>query len=228
MKPHLLLAETKTPDGGRLSLHEHDGSFAIRFNNQELMHSQAATSELLLGELALAHLPREAPARCLIGGLGLGFTVRAMLGAAGPKMKITVAELIPAVIEWNRTYLAGLNGSLLNDRRVEAKAVDVFDLIGQSAPGSWDAIALDIDNGPFALVKADNERLYRRRGLLALHAALAPKGRAAIWSAGPDPRFAADLGKAGFSVEVVPAKVRPGSRRAAYTIFVADKRPARS
>lgn len=223
MKPHRLLAEARTPDGASLTLHEHDGSFCIRLGGRELMHSKAAASELSLGEVGTARLARGKPARVLIGGLGLGFTLRSVLDRTGTEVNVEVAELLPAIVAWNREHLAVLNGTLLNKGRVMVRVGDVFDLVEGAVPANYDAILLDIDNGPSAMVQAANARLYDARGLRLLAAALAPGGRLVVWSAGEDRAFEQRLAKAGFRVETVAVKIHAGARQAAGRLFVGDK-----
>ena len=223
MKPTLKLAETATPDGARLALYEHDGSYCIRLNQEELMHSRLSASEQRLGELAAGPLASHAHPSVLIGGLGLGFTLKSVLDQLGPEATVHVAELIPAVVDWNRSFLLGLNGSLLSDPRVEIMVADVWDAIARVGHARYDAVLLDIDNGPEAMVQKQNARLYDRKGLEKIAAVLRPGGRAAIWSARPNHGFAQRLAGAGFAVEVVPAKLHTNAKRCACTIFVADK-----
>lgn len=225
MKPHLKLAEAFAPGGGRMTLHEHDGSYCIRINGHVLMDSSATASEILLGELAvrrpLAQLA--AQPRILVGGLGLGFTLGRVLEGVGPQARLIVAELIPAVVEWNRSHLRDLNGALLDDPRVELFPDDVGELIRRAPAASFDAVLLDVDNGPIAMVQRGNRDLYSREGVASLAASLRPGGRAAIWSAGRDDRFADRLAAGGFAVEIVPARTHATARRAAHVIYVADK-----
>lgn len=223
MKPHRLLAEARTPDGGSLTLHEHDGSFCIRLGGRELMHSKAAASELTLGEVGTARLVPGKAARVLIGGLGLGFTLRSVLERTGLNAAVEVAELLPAIVAWNREHLGVLNGPLLDDRRVVVRVGDVFDLVRRAEPASYAAILLDIDNGPSAMVQAANARMYDRRGLQLLGAALAPGGRLVVWSAGEDRAFEQRLAQAGFRVQAVPVKIHAGARQSAGRLFVGDK-----
>lgn len=221
MKPQIKLAETATPEGGRLALFEHDGSYAIRLNGQGLMDSSRSGSEATLGELAVARLGGPAPARVLVGGLGLGVTLRSVLEHVGAQATVEVAELVRAVVEWNRGFLFGLNGALLEDPRVEVVTEDVWELLGR---GAYDAVVLDVDNGPAAMVHGPNARLYGAPGLGRLAAALKPGGRAVVWSAGGEERgFTRRLGGAGLRVEVVPAKPHPRAKRCSHTIYVADK-----
>jgi spermidine synthase len=225
MKPNLKLAETTTPEGARLILYEHDGAYCIRLNGQDLMHSAAATSELRLGELAAERLSGQPESLSLLGGLGLGFTLKGLLAQGGPGAKVQVAELIPAIIEWNRTLLPHLNGALLNDSRVEVLGQDVWTLLVKAAPAQYDAVVLDIDNGPTAMVQKQNCRLYSREGLQRIVGVLKPGGRACFWSAQAAPAFAKSLERAGFATKVVPAPLYAGANRCAVSLYVAEKAP---
>jgi spermidine synthase len=222
MKPHLKLAEILTPDGARLSLHSHDRNFCIRLNGQDLMHSATASSELQLGELATEGLAGR-PVRILIGGLGLGFTLKAVLEKTSPDTTVEVAELFPAVVEWNRTFLKELNGALLTDPRVKILVADVGHVLSHASAAPYDAILLDIDNGPTAMVQANNAGHYRAQGIQRIADALKPGGRAAIWSAKADHAFETRLRKAGFTVKSTPAKLYATAKRTTYTIYLADK-----
>jgi spermidine synthase len=146
-----------------------------------------------------------------------------VLNTLGPDATVQVVELMPAVVAWNREFLVGLNGALLDDARVEITVADVWDVIARAQLSSYDAVILDIDNGPDGLVQEQNDRVYHQAGLQRLSAILKPGGRAAIWSAWPDHRFVERLTDAGFMVETVPAKLHAHAKRCAYTIFVADK-----
>lgn len=223
MKPRIKLAEVKTPDGGQLSLYEHDGVWSMSLNGAELMHSKASASERLLGELGIQRVGRNRPARILIGGLGLGFTLRAVLESVGQEAVVELVELLPDVIEWNRQHLQELNGALLDDTRVRVIAQDVGLVIRESEEKRYDAILLDVDNGPVAMVSAENRWLYSSKGLKAVRRALVPGGRAVLWSAGPDKAFENRLRQLGFAVEAVPAKVHENAKRAAYLLYVADR-----
>lgn len=223
MKPNVILAETKTPDGARLTLVEHDGDFCIRVNGQQLMHSAVTASELQLGTLGCERHAGKRGTRILIGGLGLGFTLKSVLQSAGRADTIHVAELFPEIVEWNRTFLSGLNGKLLNDPRVKVLTEDVKVVIRRSARTPYDVIILDIDNGTTAMVMTENHELYSQRGMDVIALALKPGGRAAVWSACPDASVERRLNKAGFTVQAVPAKLYPSAKRSAYMIYVADK-----
>jgi len=224
MKPNITLAEVRTPNGARMTLVEHDGSYCIRVNGQQLMHSSVASSEIKLGAIGCErHAGQSAGLRVLIGGLGLGFTLKSVLQRTGRTAVVHVAELFPEIVAWNRTHLAGLNGPALADRRVTVLEEDVRAVIKRSVGTPYDVIILDIDNGTTAMVSAANHALYAEAGLRQLAAALAPGGRAAIWSACPDVAIERRLAKVGFAVLAVPAKLHEHARRSAYMIYLADK-----
>jgi len=223
MKPECKLAETVTQSGARLTLHEHDGDYAIRMNGQTLMNSALAASELLIGDLAVARLTDQPAPSVLIGGLGLGFSLRSVLAKTGPTATVHVAELIPQVVEWNREFLTTVNGQLVDDPRLTIFTDDVWNVLARSARDRYDALLLDIDNGPTAMVQQPNARLYTPQGIRLMLLALKPGGRAAIWSAALDHAFADRLTRAGFRVEAVPAKLYAKAKRCGCTIYVADK-----
>jgi spermidine synthase len=223
MKPNNTLAETKTPNGARLTLVEHDGDFCIRVNGQQLMHSSVTASEIQLGLIGCERLTLPKNSRVLIGGLGLGFTLKSVLQSVGAKATVEVAELLPEIVAWNRTFLSGLNGKLLGDRRVKILEEDVRHIIGRAPRAPYDVIILDIDNGTTAMVKTENQALYSERGMQAINAALKPGGRAAVWSACDDTAIEKRLKKAGFEVQSIPAKLYASAKRSTYTIYAADK-----
>jgi spermidine synthase len=222
MKPPIILDATATPDGGSLELHEQDGNFGISLDGQELMHSNSVASELLLGSVGVAHLNPETVNQVLIGGLGLGFTLRSVLDSVGPETSVDIVELIPAVIDWNRSHLTQLNGALLDDPRVTVRVRDVYREICEAKPQSYDAILLDVDNGPFAMVAADNASLYSDVGIQLICRALKPGGRAVFWSAGRDPRFEDRLNKADLKFDAIPAKAHKSAERSAYLLYVME------
>src|SRR5664280_1590320 len=223
MKPNRKLAETTTPEGAKLILYEHDGAYCIRLNGVDLVHSSATASELRLGELAAETLSEQLDSLVLLGGMGLGFTLKSLLAKGGSRVKVQVAELIPQVIDWNRNLLAHLNGTLLDDPRVEVLLRDVWTVIAGAEPAHYDALVLDIDNGASAMVQKLNARLYSSKGLERMATVLKPHGRALFWSARPDPAFAKRLARAGFQVEVVPAPLYASAKRCAVSIYVATK-----
>jgi spermidine synthase len=174
--------------------------FSIKLGVAELMTSRLHASEEALATLAAERLKGRTKPRVLIGGLGMGFTLRAALRAFGPNAEIVVAELVPAVVRWARGPMAELFAGSLDDRRVELVEADVAALIGRAKP-LYDAILLDVDNGPEGMTQSANDHLYSMRGLAAARAALSPGGVLAVWSQGPDRAFAKRFEKAGFSVE---------------------------
>ena len=221
MIPFRNLAETRTPDGSRLTLHEHDGDYFIKLDGRQLMSSTSTASELLLADKACQHITREGEPRVLIGGLGLGFSLKRVLELVGKGAVVHAAELVPEVVTWNRELLAPVNGKLLNDPRVEVLVDDVFAVMKNAQP--YDAILLDVDNGPTSFVQTKNRRIYNRRGLAVITRALKRGGRAAFWSAEPEPAFRETLRRAGFQAEEYPAKAHERAKRFAHMIYVAER-----
>ncbi len=226
MKPFITVAQARTSEGAELTLHSHDEHFFLRVNRQPLMGTNASESEMMLAQLACDRLGGNDSTRILIGGLGFGFSLRRVLERVGKKAVVQVAELLPEVITWNREFLSAVNGALLDDPRVEISIADVFQIITDAPKAHFDAILLDVDNGPIAMVHDGNARLYQARGFSAIMRVLKPGGRVTFWSAVNDRAFAKRLSKAGFAVEVVAAKAYAQAKRSAHTIFVAD-RPAK-
>lgn len=204
---------------GELRCYRHDRDFAIWIDRTELMSSRVRGSEEALAELGLAHLAgRESP-RVLIGGLGMGFTLARALAVLSPGATVDVAEIVPTVVEWNRELFGHCAGHPLRDPRARVSVGDVADAIA-AAKATYDAILLDVDNGPEGLSRPANDRLYGSRGLAALHAALRPTGVLAVWSSADHDAFDARLRRAPFRVERhhVRARRTKGPRR---TIWVA-------
>ena len=191
---------TVPDDGGELRLMQRGGEFSIMSGSIELMNSRLSGSEEALATLVSARLEGRPRSQVLIGGFGMGFTLRAALASLGPDAAVTVAELVPAVLAWARGPMAHLTGDCLDDPRVRLLETDVARLIG-SAEAAYDAILLDVDNGPEGLSRAANDRLYDRAGLDAARRALRPRGVLAVWSSSPSPRFSQRLRQAGFRVE---------------------------
>ena len=216
MKAFETLDRFTTADGQELTFHRRDGDYFVYLDGDELMSSRAPGSEKALAEIACGAL-RGRP-RVLIGGLGLGFTLRSALDVPPAGAKVVVAEVFASVIDWNRTYLADLQGDALSDRRTRIEHADVWDLVRTKGP--WDAILLDVDNGPASWCLASNRRLYDQPGLLQLQAALAPNGLVAFWSAQSDPRFLKTLRKSGFDARSHSVRARNG-RGAKHAVFVA-------
>jgi spermidine synthase len=207
MIPWVELDRTPLPRGGELRLMRRGHDFVIKVGVAELMTSRLNASEAALATLAAEALGGRTKPRILIGGLGMGFTLRAALDAFGRGAEIVVAELVPAVVRWARGPMAELFGGSLDDRRVTIVEADVSQLIRTAKP-AYDAILLDVDNGPEGMTQAANDHLYSIRGLGAARAALAPGGVLAVWSEGPDKAFPKRFEKAGFSVE--EKRVRAG------------------
>jgi spermidine synthase len=224
MTPFVTLAQARTPQGAELTLHAHGPHFYLRVNREPLMGTNASESEKMLAQCACAGLRGRKGVRVLIGGLGFGFSLQQALELVGHHAKVEVAELLPEVVAWNRTYLSAVNGALLDDSRVKVVIEDVFQTVINAPPAHYDAILLDVDNGPVAMVQDGNARLYRARGLVAIMRALKPGGRVAFWSASPDRSFGKELTKAGFVVSVVSAKAYAQARRNDHTIFVAERK----
>ena len=209
MKKTILLDQATTPDGSLMTLHEHDGVFMIRVDGVELMSTRQHHSEERLAELACDQIRSTASgATVLIGGLGLGFTLRAALAQLGPNATVVVVELMPAVIQWNQTPEYGLAADAILDPRVEIIAGDVADVL-KTSRGRFDAIILDVDNGASGLTTAANSRLYSAAGLSMARSALKPAGCLAVWSANADPAFVQRMGQSGFAVTVERARTHP-------------------
>ena len=219
MKITRTLASCLTPEGAPMVLHEHDGQHFLTIGGVQLMSTTASASEQTMAELACASLP--AQPRVLIGGLGFGFTLRRVLGLTPPDAVVEVAELLPEVIAWNREFLQGVNGLLLDDPRVKVHLGDVHELLGGKT--RYHAILLDVDNSPDPLVQSGNARLYHRGGISRIREALHPKGRVVFWSANRDEQFARSLERVFKGVECVPAKAYPQAKRFTHTLFVADR-----
>jgi spermidine synthase len=223
MIPRVLIDTAVVPGGGELRLIRRGADFWIMLGANALMSTRLRGSEEALATLVCERIAaRPAPA-VLIGGLGMGFTLRAALGALDADARVVVAELVPAIVAWARGPMAEVHGASLDDPRVRVVNGDVGDLIG-AAPSRYDAILLDVDNGPDALSRGTNDRLYDLEGLRRARAALRPGGILAIWSAAPDPAFSRRLGKAGFAVEEVIVRAHAGRKGAKHLIWLAQRR----
>ena len=222
MIPWTLLDRAQMPGNGvELSLYQRDTEFSIRAGNYELMNSRAYGSEETLAKLPCQKITQHPRARVLIGGLGMGYTVRSALNELGAKAQVVVAELVPAVVQWNREFLADLAGSPLDDNRVTVHEADVGQMI-KTAKEGYNAILLDVDNGPQALTREDNNWLYSLEGLNKAYAALRPKGVLAIWASESEPAFARRLRHAGFEAEKVELRARTGKKGGAhYIVWIA-------
>ena len=209
-------------DGGELKLMRRGDEYSIMLGQIELMNSRLSGSEEALARLSWERVADRKAPRILIGGLGMGFTLRAMLAVASPDAEVVVAELVPAVVAWARGPMAHLFAGCLEDARVTIAQTDVAAAIG-AAPGRFDAILLDVDNGPEALTTASNDDLYGHAGLGAAKRALTLGGVLAVWSQGPDAGFARRLRKVGFAVEEARVKAHRGKRGARHVIWLATR-----
>lgn len=206
--------------GNEFVLARHDGDWVVRVDGRVLMSSRMYHSEIALADLALERA--EDPETVLVGGLGLGFTLRAVLDACGLEAQVTVAEIVPELVEWNRTHLAGLHDHALDDPRVDVAVGDVHETLRRSRR-RFDVILLDVDNGPMALSAAHNQVLYNDSGVRTCVEALRPGGVLAVWSAGPSAKYERRLQAAGLDVEVRKVSAREGSR-AKHVVFLATRR----
>jgi spermidine synthase len=200
--------------------------FSIRLGHNELMNSRLSGSEEALATMACERIRSVERPRLLIGGLGMGFTLRAALSVLGRQARIVVAELVPAVLAWARGPMAEVFGQSLADPRVRVREADVAQLIGE-ALSLFDAILLDVDNGPAALTRTANNGLYDLPGLRAAHAALRPGGVLAVWSSGPDSDFTRRLRKAGFGIDEIRVRANGARGGARRVIWIATRASVR-
>jgi spermidine synthase len=226
MIPWKLLASAEVPgDPTQLTLYQRGTEFSIRADRRELMNSRRSASEEALAKLACERLAGRPKLRILIGGLGMGYTLRAALDALPKSAEVVVAELVPAVVTWNRELLGHLAGQPLNDARVEVAVEDVVQLL-RGAKSQYDAVLLDVDNGPDAFTRDANAWLYGAPGLRAMQNALRSQGILGVWSSYRDQPFAARLKRGGFAVEEIPWRAR-GDKGAVHTLWLATKPRAR-
>ncbi|MEZ5961665.1 MAG: hypothetical protein R3C30_14770 [Hyphomonadaceae bacterium] len=219
VKPRELIATAQIPGGEELRLYKRDTEYTIALGPNELMSSRLSGSEEGLALLTCDRLRTEAP-HLLIGGYGMGFTLRAAQERLGPQARFTVVEIVPEIMEWARGPMADLTANCLDDPRVELLERDVVRII-RHASRAYDAILLDVDNGPDGLTRADNDELYSIHGLNAAKVALKSGGVLAIWSAAPDERFARRLKHVGFDVEEVMVRAGRGGKGARHLIWFA-------
>jgi spermidine synthase len=224
MIPWKLLDRSLIPDnGGELTLYQRGDELSIRADMQELMNSRVHASEEALAELACARIGERKKARVLVGGLGMGFTLAAALRCLRSDAEVLVAELVPAVVEWNRTYLGHLAAFPLEDRRTVVHVGDVAELL-RSARDAYDAILFDVDNGPEGFTRAANDWLYDRSGLRRAFSALRAGSVLGVWSAGADRAFSQRLLQCGFEVSEVPSKARGKRGGSRHHIWLAVRR----
>ncbi|WP_226701875.1 hypothetical protein [Microbulbifer elongatus] len=224
MKPWIELGTAQIPnDGGTLTLRQRDQEFSISLSGPrgELMNSRRFNSEQQLSVLGCAHLKNHKNARVLVGGMGMGYTLAAALDALPPSAHVIVADLIPEVVEWNRGPLGECAGRPLDDTRVGVHIGDVGELLVNRRE-EYDAVLLDVDNGPEGLTQSDNNWLYSIDGTSSIYKSLTSGGVLAVWSASPDTVYANRLKKAGFQVDVKTVRERPG-KGARHAIFLAKK-----
>jgi spermidine synthase len=220
--PWSLLDTAQVPGGGELRLLRRGAEFSIKLDNNELMNSRLSATEQALATIGCATIKTRARPHVLIGGLGMGFTLRAALTVLGPKARVTVAELVPAVVAWARGPMAKLSGDSLADPRVRIRVTDVGDLI-RPARAVYDAILLDVDNGPAGMTRKANDALYGPQGLRAAFAALRAGGVLAVWSSKPDAKFTARLRKTGFAVVENPVRAKGPQGGAQHFIWTATR-----
>lgn len=223
MIPWLLLDKAQVPGGGgELRLMRRGAEFSIMLADNELMNSRRSGSEEALATIVCERIETRAKPRILIGGLGMGFTLRATLAAVGADARITVAELVPAVVAWGKGPMAEVFGESLTDPRVSIVEEDVR-LSIQAGSSRFDAIMLDVDNGPDGLTRTSNDALYTLAGLRAARAALRPGGILAVWSSGPDTHFTQRLRKGGFEVDEIRVRAGRSRRGARHVIWIATR-----
>jgi spermidine synthase len=223
MTPRELLGTAAVPGGQELRLYRRGGDFMIVLDRNELMSSRMSGSEKALALMTLERLGKRAGLHMLIGGYGMGFTLRAALAEMDARAQITLAELVPEIIEWARGPMVDLAAGCLDDPRVRLVMDDVAHVIA-AGHGSYDAILLDVDNGPDGLTADANDRLYTNAGLGSAMRALKPGGILAIWSAGSDAVFTRRLQNAGFAVEEVAVKARDNGKGPRHVIWFATRR----
>jgi spermidine synthase len=225
MLPRETIATARIPDGDTLTLVRHGTDHIVMLGRDELMGTRMRFSEEQLAELTVERLGKP-DARLLIGGYGMGFTLRAALKALGPQGSVTVAEIVPEILDWAKGPLAELTGDSLADPRARIELCDVAALIDDAGDGTspaYDAILLDVDNGPDGIVRTGNERLYTRTGIARARDALTPGGLLAVWSAAPDPKFTRRLKDAGLEVEERFVRARPNNKGPRHTIWFARR-----
>lgn len=218
MRPFETLDRVTTPEGRELSLHHHDGHYFIHLDGEELMSTWVHGSESALAEMACRDLSSLRRPRVLIGGLGLGFTLRAALAVLPEDAEVMVAELFPKVVEWNRAHLTDL-GRPLEDCRVRVQDGDVVGLLRESPAHHYHAVLLDVDNGPSEWCLKSNRSLYDRQGLQRIKRAIVAGGVLAVWSAYPDPAFVKNLRKGGFDAKSQTVRGH-GKKGPRHTIFL--------
>jgi spermidine synthase len=221
VKPTEVLARERTPEGDELVLSRRDTVYHLTVDGEELMTSRAHGSEQDLARLACEALAERKAPRVLIGGLGFGYTLRAALDRLPPKAEVIVCEVFASLLEWNRGVLADLAGRPLDDRRVKAVRADIWTFLDTGE--RFDAILLDVDNGPEAFTLRSNGRLYGPEGLARLRESLNARGVLAVWSSSDVPKFQDRLRKAGFEAWIQRVPSREGAAKRNHVIFLARR-----
>lgn len=224
MKPTVQIAATTAPDGTVITLYEHDGDYSIYAGRQQLMSSREHESECELARLGCERIAGHREPNLLIGGLGMGYTLRQALDILPSKATVVVAELLPDIVRWNRDIIGNLCEHPLRDPRVIVQTADVIDVM-RKAPAAFDAILLDVDNGPQAFTTGSNRGLYTPAGIKTCLRAMPNKGCLAIWSAGNDKRFEQLLQRLRLHVRACPAAASKSSKRFSRCIWVASRDP---
>ncbi len=223
MIPWEEIGRAKVPgEVNELILRRRGQEFSIQTAGTELMNSRVHGSEDALAKLALDRIHKKDELKILIAGLGMGYTLGAVLEQVSSDARILVSELVPTVVSWNRDHLGHLSRMPLDDPRVKVEVADVASIIWK-ARSDWDVILLDVDNGPSGLTQKSNNRLYTRAGLKACFQALAPGGVLAVWSAGADDAFTRSLNQCGFKAKAVMVSARPNNKGSRHVIWLAKK-----
>lgn len=226
MKPTTNVAETYAPDGAHFRLMEHDKDYYLYMNDRQVMSTRLTLSERILADIGCDFPDGRKNPRVLVGGLGLGFSLRRALEVTGPKSQVDVAELLPEVVRWNTELMKGYNDDILADSRTNIIVADVHDCIRKAAEGGekYDAILLDVDDGPSSLLQPQNSQLYQGEGLALLKSALTSQGRIAFWAVERDPRLFRSLKKAKFWAEEHPAPKHERAKRKEHYVYLAERR----
>lgn len=227
MKPTTPVADTHAPDGAHFRLIEHDGDYYLYMNDRQVMSTRLTYSERMLADLGCRHCGQKPGARILVGGLGLGFSLRRALELTAPDSHCEVAELLPEVVRWNRDLMKGYNDDILGDPRTVVTIDDVYHCLRRAATGEiapYDAILLDVDDGPSSLLQPQNSQLYQSGGLSTLRQALAPGGTIAFWAVERDPRLFRSLKKAKFWVDEQAVAKHERAKRKEHYIYLAERK----
>lgn len=227
MKPTVNVAETTAPDGAVFRLVSHDGEFFLYLNDRQVMSTTLTHSELLLADRGCDFRDNRKAPRVLIGGLGLGFSLRRTLEITDANSTVEVAELLPEIIDWNRDKLNGLNDDIIADPRTKIIHEDVYKLIenatAKKAP-RYDSILLDVDDGPSSLLQPHNAQIYQSAGINLIKRALTPRGIVAFWSATVEPTLLKNLRRANFDVEEIPVANHPRAKQRPHRIYLAERK----